>query len=495
MRNFGKLWAGDESSFDIAMTAAVKALSLAETGKEPPQSDLLSVTDGVGVLTIEGPLIPGAAGFMSYFGITGYDDIRSAAVEAALNPDIKSLLLVISSPGGSVEGCEDCAAFISRINDQVMPVVAFSDGTMCSAAYWIGSAAEAVLVGPTSLTGSIGVIARTSEMSKMRESLGITDTTIRSVDHKQLVNSVEPLTPAGKEDLQTMVDDIHAVFEARVKQKRGNLSQKQLGQGRSYVGQKAVAAGLADGLSTYEGAIAAAKALQPVDNISPARQNTRHSTGADMKKTLSAEQIAAIASGAVIEASDAQAEAETTADEAATAAAAAAEAAKGTDAAATALATQAAADAAATAAIAAAAATTATTNATQAESELVKFLRTTLAETHETVTAKEVELVGLRAEAVTSRETQPKLLEIARSAVGKMKVALGGTASAAATMSAAEVITAHAETSELFLSKFKVGGAASTSAADAAGKDKVKAAESGPKVHQLFNAIAKSATK
>lgn len=499
MWKFGKLWAGDQSSYELALAAVAQSMSL-QPGAEEPRSDLLSVDNGIGIIKIEGGLIPGNAGFMSYFGLTGYDDIREAAIEAATRPDVKSIMLDIDSGGGAVSGCADCANLLSQVA-QLKPMLTFSGGAMGSAAYWIGSQAGTILVGSTSQIGSIGVILKHSEMSKMRADAGITDTVIRSGKYKQLANSLEPLSEVAQAELQQMSDDINSVFVKTVADARGvstAVVDAKMGQGREFIGARAVSVGLADGIATYEGAISAARALQPVDNTLPARQNARQSTGANMaltKKTLSAEQIAAIASGAVVEASAAQETAESTANAAAVAAAAAADAAadKDTDpakaAAAVAEAATAAAAAAATAAAASTAATTAAATAAEAETQLITFLRGELTSRDEKLTANAIELTALRAEVATTKDTQPKLLEIARTSVDKMKIALGGSAGAAAAMSAVEVIAAHAETSDLFAKKFVVGGAASTAAATTPPASKL------PGPPPLFLAASRSANK
>lgn len=491
--NFGKLWAGDESSFDFALTAVANALAYQASGKEMPRSELLTIEGNTGVVTIAGPLIPGEAGFMSFFGLVGYGDIRNAMIEAAQNPEIKSILLAMNSGGGAVDGCADCASLIASIN-AVKPVLTYADGSIGSAAYWLGSQASAVLIGPTTIAGSIGVILKHSEQSKLRANIGITDTVIRSGEFKQLANAVEPLSETGKAELQVLSDDIATVFVSAVADGRGMTTaavESKMGKGREYVGKRAVSAGLADGIATYEGALSAARALQGVDNKTAPRQNARSPGAAMTKKTLSAADLAAIASGAVIEASDTQNVADNAAETAAAAAAAAAAvAAEGTDPAAIAAAAAAAAEAATTAAAATVAAGDAAAGAVAAETDLAKFLRGELTSAQGTILAQGIEIDKLKTTATAMADTFPKLLEIARTSVGKMKVALGGNAEAAATMSALEVITAHAETSALFLTKFKVGGAASTSAATETPADKLP-----QNVTPLFTATAKSLGK
>lgn len=187
------------------------------------------------------------------------------------------------------------------------------------------------------------------------------------------------------------------------------------------------------------------------------------------KSVLSAAAIAAIASGAPLLAVENQAEAEQGNKEQLDAAAvAAALAAAGAAAGAAKTPEQLAADAAAivtaTAEAATATAAAAAAAATTVESELVKFLRTELATAQANLTANAVKIAGMEASVASAATTQPKLLEIARGAVKKMRIALGASGDGADVMSAEEVITAHAETSATFAKKFVVGGAAATSA-------------------------------
>lgn len=208
------------------------------------------------------------------------------------------------------------------------------------------------------------------------------------------------------------------------------------------------------------------------------------------KRTLSAEQIAAIASGASLQASAAQETAEATATDAAAAAATAAEAAStGTDPSQVAEATAAAAQAAAVAAEATATAGTAAAAAATAESELVSFLRSELTAANANILAQGIQIAQMTEASKTATETMPKLLEIARASVDKMRIALGNPAGTASTMSAHEVIAAHAETTDVFSKKFVVGGAAATSMVSE------KTAVVAPNVHPLFVHTARSAGK
>ena len=205
------------------------------------------------------------------------------------------------------------------------------------------------------------------------------------------------------------------------------------------------------------------------------------------KTTLSAAAIAAIASGAPLPAATNLAAADTTGteqpDAAAVAAAAALAAAGGT----TKTPEEIAAAEAAAAEVTAAAATAAAAAAATAESELVKYLRSELVTAQATITANAIKISTLEASSTSLAATHPKLLEIARGAVKKMRIALGASGDGADVMSAEEAITAHADTSATFAKKFVVGGAAATSSS----------AEEAPakttNVTPLFTQVAKAA--
>ena len=98
-----KVWYGNEKSYDAVLDAQVqlKAMLKANPGLDafdPPS--LLEVEDGVGLVSIAGPLINGSAGWLAIFGVTGYDDIADALLEGVSDKSVKSIVLQVDSPGG-----------------------------------------------------------------------------------------------------------------------------------------------------------------------------------------------------------------------------------------------------------------------------------------------------------------------------------------------------------------------------------------------------------
>lgn len=97
---------------------------------------------------------------------------------------------------------------------------------------------------------------------------------------------------------------------------------------------------------------------------------------------------------------------------------------------------------------------------------LVEFLQTQLAEANSKLMAAGIELAQLKEKSVEAQATHDGLLTIARDSVGKMSIALGGTAAVADGLSAVAVLAEHARVSAIFKDKFKVGGVAATKTED-----------------------------
>lgn len=207
---------------------------------------------GVAVLSIEGILAPKANMFMRVSGASSTQMINAQVESAIADPRVKSLILVIDSGGGSVIGTPELAATVRELS-AVKPIVAVTDGTMASAAYWIGSAANAVFgSGPTVNVGSIGVVAT----HNYTPNAGSSQTTeITAGRYKRMASPSKPLDEEGAAYIQAKVDHIYSVFLDAVAEHRGTTVDavlEHMADGRMFVGQQAVDAGLLDGLMTVD---------------------------------------------------------------------------------------------------------------------------------------------------------------------------------------------------------------------------------------------------
>lgn len=218
-------------------------------GGRDADEDCGYVTDrGVAIIPVMDVLTK-ARSFYSYlFGSTSMRDIGDAFRAALADRDVRAILLHVDSPGGTVDGTEELANLI-RAARGTKPIVAFADGLMASAAYWIGAAADRIYIGgETTEMGSIGVVATHIDVSKQDEMYGEKWTEVTAGKYKRLASAHRPLTEEGKNYIQEQVDEIYRVFVESVAEFRG-LSVEQVltaADGRIFMGREAVAIGLAD---------------------------------------------------------------------------------------------------------------------------------------------------------------------------------------------------------------------------------------------------------
>jgi len=314
-----KFWMGTEDSYESSLIALAKVedyrtknpkAAMGEDEDNPDRSPYLSVVDGVGIVTVNGSLLDGEFGILgSWYGITGYGDIQKAMVAAVRNADVKTIFLVVKSGGGAVSGVSETAKFIENV-DKVKPVIAFSPSTMASAALWLGLGAREIYVSNTAIAGSIGTITVMASRYRQLQEDGIDTEVIRSGKYKALGNPAEPLSELAKEETQRTIDYLGDLFLGYVAERRGVnkiAADTKFGQGRTFVGEQAVAVGLVDGVLSYTQAFLTSKSKVVSDNSRrvvgatiDAGENTDHNAKQLEGKPMhipTPEELAAMAAG------------------------------------------------------------------------------------------------------------------------------------------------------------------------------------------------------
>jgi ClpP class serine protease len=131
------------------------------------------------------------------------------------------------------------------------PVVAVANASMCSAAYWIASAADEIVADANSIVGSIGVIAASFGFEDLMRRLGVQRRLYTAGSRKSML---DPFGPEKEEDvarLRALQDEIHANFRDWVSARRGarlTADREILFTGEFWTGTKAKALGLVDAL-------------------------------------------------------------------------------------------------------------------------------------------------------------------------------------------------------------------------------------------------------
>jgi capsid assembly protease len=257
-------WAIDPAMLETMMAIATRSNGTpeaveAEIGRPLQNSRTATVRDGgVAVIPITGPIFRRASMFTRVSGATSIEALALDIGEAEKNPEVKAIVLDIDSPGGQVTGTAELAQMIRATSK---PVVAYIDGAAASAAYWIASAADRIVMSKTAEVGSIGVVTayRTSKATE-------TETEIEIVSSQSPLKRATPETEEGRALAQARVDEIADIFIADVAAYRGTTIDKVLadfGQGSTLIAARAVATGMADSVSTLETLIDTLSASKP----------------------------------------------------------------------------------------------------------------------------------------------------------------------------------------------------------------------------------------
>lgn len=189
-------------------------------------------------------------------GIITDDAMRDAAIaKLASEPAVKALLIRIDSPGGSVAGGEALHDAIARVAAR-KPVVAVMGAVAASAAYMIAVPAARIFARQATLTGSIGVILQAGEISGLLKKLGITSETFVSGPLKDQPSFTAPISPAGRDVMQGIVDNLYGQFVAMVAAGRHMSidAVKELADGRPYTGEQALKLKLIDAIGDMRAA-------------------------------------------------------------------------------------------------------------------------------------------------------------------------------------------------------------------------------------------------
>jgi signal peptide peptidase SppA len=215
--------------------------------------------EGVAVLALHGVMVNRSSWLTRYGIAVSTEEFGALFDAAATDTKVTAIVLDINSPGGSAHGLRELSNKIRGARDPSRPIIAVANPHAHSAAYWVASAADRVIMAPSAMAGSIGVLWVHVEFSGMDEENGITRTAIYRGTHKADVTDFKPLEADGKQELQEHVDGLYAQFVGDVATNRGTDAatvERDFGQGRSFIDETAVKVGLADGVGTLEQVVA-----------------------------------------------------------------------------------------------------------------------------------------------------------------------------------------------------------------------------------------------
>ncbi len=238
---------GDENGFtSIHMGSYLRAIAGDSNGSR----------NEVAVIVVRGEITFGE----NLNGSTGSATLVHQLQQARHDPDIKAVVLRIDSPGGSLLASELIREEIEVLKESGKPVIASMGAVAASGGYWIAAPADEIWAQPTTITGSIGVIAIYPTFDKTLDAIGIHVDGVGTTPLSGDFTLGRPLSPLAVDLFQQSVENSYAQFVNMVAEYRGLDPEAvdAIGQGRVWSGVAAHGFGLVDSLGTVDDAIEAA---------------------------------------------------------------------------------------------------------------------------------------------------------------------------------------------------------------------------------------------
>jgi signal peptide peptidase SppA len=219
-----------------------------------PASKEATTAGTVAIIPLYGVLTPRADLMSQISGATSLERFAAVFEAAVAHPDIDAIVLDVDSPGGSCDMVTETAAIIREARG-AKPIIAVANTAAGSAAYWLASQADEMIVSPSGRVGSVGVLAAHTDISGAQEKAGVKTTLVSAGKYKTELSPFEPLSDEARASLQDTIDKMYALFVADVAAGRG-VSEAAVrdgfGQGRMLPATDAVAEGMADSIATLD---------------------------------------------------------------------------------------------------------------------------------------------------------------------------------------------------------------------------------------------------
>lgn len=216
------------------------------------------------IIEVEGMLINARSGGVLQARENPVSLFTQQLDKAAGDASVAAVVLRVNSPGGTVAASEAMYQQLLRFRSKTgKPVVVSGQELTASGAYYLACGADRIVVEPTTVIGSIGVIFNTFDFSGTLGKIGASSEAIKSGPFKDMGSYLKPMQPAERKVMQHIVDEFFERFKGVVREQRGLDGERLalVSDGRVFTGQEAVVLGLADRAGQLEDALDLAREL------------------------------------------------------------------------------------------------------------------------------------------------------------------------------------------------------------------------------------------
>jgi protease-4 len=211
----------------------------------------------IGVIPFHGPI---ASTSPFSFGVVTEEPLVQMVRRARRDPKVRAVVLHIESPGGSALVSDRIHHELVRLA-AVKPLVACMANVAASGGYYVAAPAHVIVAEPTTVTGSIGVVAARFTADPLMAKLGIRTESLRRGQNAGLLDSSGPLSEAERDALLREIEGVYRGFVQVVAdgRKRSVDEVHAVAEGRVWVGRDAREKGLVDELGGFDRALSVAR--------------------------------------------------------------------------------------------------------------------------------------------------------------------------------------------------------------------------------------------
>lgn len=222
-------------------------------------------TSKILLLDVDGAISSGSTDPSSFFGVTEstVNSVAGKLEKARKDSSVKAVILRVDSPGGGVTASDVIYRMLRDFKaERNVPIYVSMLDTAASGGYYISMAGDEIYAHPTTVTGSIGVIAMFPQLEQLGNKIGVSFEVVKSGPNKDLGSPFHDMSPEHRAILQNTINEMYDRFVQVVLEGRTKMDETQvrrLADGRIYTADQALEAGLIDGVKYLDEVVARAR--------------------------------------------------------------------------------------------------------------------------------------------------------------------------------------------------------------------------------------------
>lgn len=225
--------------------------------------------DRIVLLELEGVIVDEATGSLLSTAAYHHRQFVKQIKHAFQDPTVKAVVLKVNSPGGGIVESDEIYHTIKEMKEEHQkPFVVYMGTTAASGGYYVSAAADKIIAHRNTITGSIGVISSTYNISELAENWGIKEEAVTSGPYKNMLSPFKEMDEGERAIVQEIVDEMFNHFVDVVVEGRSMDREKvlSLADGRIYSGQQAKELGLVDELGFLDDALEEAAQMAGIED-------------------------------------------------------------------------------------------------------------------------------------------------------------------------------------------------------------------------------------